>query len=126
MDNSLELARLCAEAADDKKAFDIKVLDLRGLAYITDFFVICSGASNTQVAAIADGIGHALAQEGVRPNHIEGQTEASWVLLDYSDVVVHIFDEQTRIYYSLEKLWGDAPRVSLTAHAMALNSPPTG
>lgn len=113
MRNSLEIARLCAEAADNKKAFDILVLDLRGLTYITDYFVVCSASNITQVAAISDWVRDALAKNGVRPSHVEGDAEANWVLMDYGDVVVHVFDEATRQYYSLEKLWGDAPRVTL-------------
>ncbi len=111
MNNSLEVAQLCAEAADNKKAFTIQILDLRGLTYIADYFVICSGSNTPQIAAIADSIGEVLASAGARPSHIEGGAEATWVLMDYGDVVVHIFEEQTRIYYSLEKLWSDAPRV---------------
>jgi ribosome-associated protein len=109
--NSLEAAKLCAEAADNKKAFDILILDLRSLTYITDYFVICSASNTTQVGAISDGIGEVLAKAGIRPSHVEGEAGANWVLMDYSDIVVHIFDEQTRSYYSLEKLWGDAPRI---------------
>ncbi len=109
--NSLESAQLCADAADSKKAFDIQILDLRRLTYITDYFVICSGSNTTQVSAIADWIGHILAQAGEHPSHVEGGAESSWVLMDFGDVVVHIFDEQTRLYYSLEKLWSDAPRI---------------
>ncbi|MDA8422235.1 MAG: ribosome silencing factor [Nitrospiraceae bacterium] len=115
MHNSLEAAQLCALAADSKKAFDILILDLRRLTYITDYFVICSASNITQVSAIADGIGQALAQAGVHPSHVEGGLEASWVLMDYGDVVVHIFDQQTRTYYSLEKLWSDAPRIPVAA-----------
>ncbi len=111
MRNSLEAAQLCAEAADSRKAFDIRILDLRGLTYITDYFVICSGSNITQVSAISDWIGHTLAKAGEHPSHVEGGAESSWVLMDYGDVVVHIFDEQTRVYYSLEKLWSDAPRI---------------
>jgi ribosome-associated protein len=111
MDNSLETAQLCAEAADNKKAFDILILDLRRLTYITDYFVICSGTNTTQVSAIADEVGQALAKKGVHPSHVEGGHESSWVLMDFGDVVVHIFDDQARAYYSLEKLWSDAPRI---------------
>ncbi len=120
--NSLEVAQHCAQAADDKKAFDILILDLRGLTYITDYFVICSGSNVTQVGAIADGIGQALARADLHPSHVEGEAEASWVLMDYGDVVVHIFDEQTRAYYCLEKLWGDAPRMQLMARSRTLQS----
>jgi ribosome-associated protein len=113
----LKIALLAAEAADSKKSFDILVLDLRGLTSIADYFVICSAGSTTQVDAIADGIDHALAQQGSRPSHIEGKPSSTWVLMDYGDVVVHIFDEHTRSYYSLERLWGDAPGIPLRLHA---------
>jgi ribosome-associated protein len=115
--SSLETALVTAEAADAKKAFDILILDLRGLTYITDYFVICSGGSTTQAGAVSDSIGQALAKAGVHPDHIEGQAEASWVLMDYGDVVVHIFEVQTRAYYALEKIWGDAPRVTVSEKA---------
>ena len=120
MHNSLETAQLCAEAADNKKAFDILILDLRRLTYITDYFVICSGSNTTQVSAIADEVGQALSKEGVHPSHVEGGHEASWVLMDYGDVVVHIFDDQARAFYSLEKLWSDAPRIPVVLHPREL------
>jgi len=125
MINSLEAAQLAAEAADNKKAFDILILDLRSLTYITDYFIICSANNSSQVGAIADGIIEALAKAGVHPFHMEGETHASWVLMDYGDIVVHIFNHQTRIYYSLEKLWGDAPRVSPVAPQRVLQGIPT-
>ena len=120
MNNSLETALLAAEAADGKKAGDLLVLDLTGLTGIADYFVICSAGSTTQMGAIADGIGHALAGEGIRPSHLEGGAEATWLLMDYGDVVVHIFDEQARAYYSLDRLWGDAPRIPLSLKERAL------
>jgi len=113
MYNSLNTAQLCAEGAGEKKAFDILILDLRKLTYVADYFVICSGSNTTQVGAIADSIGGVLAQAGIRFSHVEGEAESKWVLMDYGDVVVHVFEEQTRTYYALEKLWGDAPRVAL-------------
>lgn len=115
MHNSLDAAQLCADAADSKKAFNIKILDLRELTYITDFFVICSGSNSTQVGAISDAIAQTLAKSGLHPSHVEGLAESSWVLMDYGDVVVHIFEEQTRLHYGLEKLWSDAPRVAAAA-----------
>jgi ribosome-associated protein len=120
MHNSLETAQLCAEAADSKKAFDIVILDIRRLTYIADYFVICSGSNTTQVSAISDWIGQTLAKTGVHPSHVEGQTESSWVLMDYGDFVVHIFDEQARVYYALEKLWGDAVRIPFLGRPKAL------
>ena len=119
--NALETALLAAEAADGKKAYDLLVLDLKGLTSITDYFVICSASNTTQVGAIADGIEHALAGEDVRPSHIEGGAEATWLLMDYGDVVVHIFDEPARTYYSLDRLWGDAPRIPVRRKAPALH-----
>jgi ribosome-associated protein len=118
--SALETALLAAKAADGKKAYDLLVLDLRGLTSITDYFVICSASNVTQIGAITDGIGHALAGEGVRPSHIEGGAESTWVLMDYGDAVVHIFDEGTRAYYSLERLWGDAPRIPVPLLTPAL------
>ena len=109
--NALETAQLCAAGADSKKAFDILILDIRKFTVIADYFVICSGSNTSQVSAIADSIGHTLAQAGIRYSHVEGETEATWVLMDYGDVVVHVFEEQTRIYYSLEKLWGEAQKI---------------
>lgn len=117
MRNSLETALISAEAADEKKAYDILILDLRGLTDIADYFLVCSCSSSTQVGAVSDRIGEMLAGIGIRPSHIEGLSEARWVLMDYGDVVVHIFDEETRAYYRLEKLWGDAPRVPLPLKA---------
>ncbi len=120
--STLETAQLCAEAADSKKGYDILILDLRKLTYITDYFVICSANNTTQVSAIADSIGQTLATTGRHPSHVEGQSEAMWILMDYGDVVVHVFDDQTRQYYALEKLWADAPRVSFQAGAQVLKS----
>jgi ribosome-associated protein len=105
-----ELARLAAEYADDKKAQDIVELDLRGVVGYTDYFVICTGASERQVKAIHDGIHLGLKDaHGLLPRRVEGLGESSWVLMDYLDVVVHVFTPQTRSFYRLEQLWGEAP-----------------
>jgi ribosome-associated protein len=97
-----------AEFALTKKAENVITMDLRGLTSTCDFFVICSGTSDVQVRAIADAIKDGLAGEGERPWHVEGYEGRRWVLLDYVDVVVHVFDVETRDYYQLERLWGDA------------------
>ncbi len=107
MDSKL-LARKLAKLALTKKATDIKILDLRKLTTITDFFVICSGSSDPQVKAIADSVIDGSKILGERPWHKEGITRRNWVLLDFIDVVVHIFLPETRAFYGLEKLWGDA------------------
>jgi ribosome-associated protein len=106
--DSKQLARKLAKLALTKKAADIKILDLRKLTTITDFFVICTGSSDPQVKAIADSIIDGSKKLGERAWHKEGITHRNWVLLDFVDVVVHIFLPETRSFYGLEKLWGDA------------------
>lgn len=105
-------ARECAirasEAAVGKKAHDVIVLDLSSLTIVTDFFVICSGQNPIQVKAIADNVVESLAAAGRKPRGMEGYEGGRWVLIDYGDVVVHVFHEEERDYYSLERLWGDA------------------
>lgn len=118
MVDTLKLAQKAADAANGKKAIDVLILDLRGLTTLADFFVICSGASTTQVDAIADGIEQALKEEGRHPSHIEGKAESTWILMDYGDIVVHIFEAQTRAFYALDRLWGDAPRLPLVGRSL--------
>ena len=98
-------------AAEDKKAVDVVVLDLRKAAGFTDYFVICSGTNPRQIRAIADSIMEALAAEDARPAHVEGYDRSEWILLDYFDFVVHIFAPETRVFYDLERLWGSGKRV---------------
>lgn len=100
-------------AADDKKATDLVVLDLRKAAGFTDFFVICSGTNPRQIRAIGDAVIQALAEEGVKPAHVEGYDRSEWVLLDYFDFIVHIFAPETRMFYGLERLWGSADRIEI-------------
>ena len=102
-------------AAEDKKALDLTVLDLRKTGGFTDYFVICSGANTRQIRAIADGVLEALAADGVKPAHVEGYDRSEWVLLDYFDFVVHIFGREMRIFYGLERLWGSAEKVERPA-----------
>jgi ribosome-associated protein len=102
-------------AADDKKAIDLIVLDLRKAAGFTDFFVIASGGNARHVRAIADAVMESLAGEGVRPAHVEGYDRSEWILLDYFDFVVHVFAPETRLFYGLERLWGNADRIEIAA-----------
>ena len=106
---------LAVSAAEDKKAVDMAVLDLRKAGGFTDYFVICSGQNAPQIRAIADSITDALGSEGARPSHVEGYYRSEWILLDYFDFVVHIFATETRIFYGLEGLWGAAERVNFDA-----------
>ncbi len=100
-------------AAADKLAADPMALDLKGIASFTDCFIICSGSQRRQTQAICDAIVDGLAEKGERPGHVEGYALGDWILIDYSDLVVHVFTRETRDFYSLERLWGDAPRVAL-------------
>lgn len=106
---SKKLALRIAEQVFVKKGYDVSVIDLTNIASFADFFVICSADSNTQVKAISDDIEKSLRDEGIKSWHREGYNALSWVLLDYVDVVVHIFKKDAREFYNLEKLWGDAP-----------------
>ncbi|MCL5027728.1 MAG: ribosome silencing factor [Bacteroidetes bacterium] len=106
--NSQQLATKISDLIFNKKGYDVKILDLQKLTTMSDFFVICSADSDTQVKAISDEIDKSLRDEGIRTWHKEGYTGLNWVLLDYIDVVVHVFKKEYREYYNLEKLWGDA------------------
>ncbi|HWR40326.1 MAG TPA: ribosome silencing factor [Patescibacteria group bacterium] len=108
----LELSRHIAQAASEKKARDIIILDMEGISLVTDYFLICSAPSTTQVKAIADNIEEKLQEQGVQLLHKEGYQAAHWILLDYGHCVVHIFVEEDRRFYNLEQLWGDAPTVT--------------
>lgn len=104
---------VAAQAAEDKKAIDLRVLDLQGIASFTDYFVICSGSNPRQIQAIADEIERRLAQQGRKPLGVEGYEHAEWILVDYGDFLVHIFSEAARAYYDLERLWRKARQVPL-------------
>jgi len=106
-------ARRAARAALDKRAGDLVVLDVQRVSSVTDYFLICSGKSTTHLKTITDAIRGELKGEGVQLRHAEGVAQSGWVLLDYGDVLMHVFLEETRAYYALERLWGDAPVVPL-------------
>jgi len=108
-----ELLKLAVSAAQEIKPDTLVLLNLRGISSYTDRFLICSAASGRQVRAIADRIEERLASKKVRPHHREGYEEAKWILLDYRDLIIHIFDEETKVYYDLERLWRDAPRTRI-------------
>jgi len=102
-----------ADAASDKKAVDLVILDLRKASAFTDFFVICTGTNVRQVQAIADGVQEALRAEDLRPSLVEGYERGQWVLIDYFDFIVHVFSPSTREFYGLERLWGDAKKIEV-------------
>ena len=118
---SYELAVLLARALDSKKGGDLKVLKTEGLTTLADYFVICTATSNTQVKAMSDACEEAAEKQGERVHHIEGHRGGAWLLMDFSSVVVHIFTDEARKFYDLERLWSDAEEVDVTK---ALNEMP--
>ena len=109
-----EKAAFTSRIAADKKAMDVVVLDMRDASSITDYFLICSGGSERQVQAIADAIDEQLTQSGIASLGVEGYREGRWILMDYGDVIVHVFSRDTREFYDLERLWANAPKIEVT------------
>lgn len=121
--DSKKLALKIANQAFAKKGYDVSIIDLTNIASFADYFVICSADSDTQVKAISDDIEKNLRDEGIKSWHREGYSSLSWVLLDYVDVVVHIFKKDSREFYNLEKLWGDAPSIKVEDPALKKKEP---
>ena len=105
---------LAVAAAESKQAVNLVVLDLRKTAGFTDFFVIASGTNSRQVRAIADAVMESLAKKGAKPAYVEGYDQSDWILLDYFDFIVHVFRSERRVFYDLERLWGNADRIEIT------------
>lgn len=105
--DSLQTAKLAAKALDSKKGLDIKIIRIRDISSIADYFVIATGTSNTHVKALADEVEFKLDEAGISVSSVEGQRNDTWILLDYIDVIVHVFSEDAREYYNLERLWED-------------------
>ncbi len=122
----LELAKAISEIILSKKGYDTKILDLQGISSVADYFVICSADSDIQVKAITDEIEKKLRKQGIKPYNREGTTTNTWVLLDYIDVVVHVFKHETRLHYSLEKLWGDAHTIEIKDESEPQNTQENG
>ena len=110
---------MALNAASDKKALDLALLDLRAVANFTDFFIIASGTNQRQVQAIADSVVERLREHGTRSARVEGYTAAEWVLVDYGDFIVHVFEEKARRFYDLERLWRDAARVQVSPQLLS-------
>lgn len=107
------LLTLAIHAVDDKRAENIVALDMRGISPIADYFVVCHGNSEKQVQAIAYELKKVVQERGIEIRRLEGYDQARWVLLDLGDVVIHVFHKEERLYYNLEKLWGDAPTIEI-------------
>ena len=111
-----EMVGVAVKALDSRRGRDIKVLYTGDQTTLTDYFVICNGTSNTQVRALADAVEEAMTQNGEEPHHVEGHRGGQWTLLDYSSVVVHVFTEEAREFYNLERLWSDAAPVDVSQY----------
>ena len=110
---SLETAKMAVKALDSKKALDIKVIQIQDISAIADYFVIATGTSSTHVKALADEVEAQLDEAGISVSHVEGYRSNSWILLDYVDVVVHVFSDEAREYYDLERLWQDGEIIDI-------------
>lgn len=111
---SIEIAKLAAKAIDSKKGANIKVIKVDGVSVIADYFVIATGFSSTQVRALADKVEFQLKEAGESVSHIEGHKNDTWILLDYVDVIVHVFSEEAREYYDLDKMWADGEEIDIS------------
>lgn len=109
-----EMALLLAQAMDSKKGKDIRVLETDGVTTLADYFVLCSGSSAPQLKALADAGEKAMKDHGILPHHVEGHRGGTWILQDYGDVVIHVFDKEARAFYDLDRLWADAKTVDLS------------
>lgn len=112
--NSKEIARMACEAMEDKKAQDIKIIEIGNISTLADYFIIASGTNRSQVQAMADNVNETLGRAGIEPKQMEGYQNANWILMDYRDVVIHIFDEENRLFYDLERVWRDGTLVERT------------
>lgn len=111
--NSLEMAKLAIEALEDKKAEDIKVIDISEVSVIADYFIIAGGSNPSQIQALCDNVDEKLGRAGFPSKQIEGYDTANWVLLDFNDIIVHVFDKENRLLYDLERIWRDGKQVDL-------------
>ncbi|MGN0251545.1 MAG: ribosome silencing factor [Oliverpabstia sp.] len=114
MTESKNLAKMACEALEDKKAIDIKVIDIEKVSSLADYFIIASGSNRNQVQAMADNVDEVLGRAGHHCRQMEGYQTANWILMDYGDIVIHIFDEENRLFYDLERIWRDGKSVEVT------------
>ena len=107
MDQSLNMVKIAYDALDDKLAEDIKIIDIRSISVLADYFIIADGNNKNQVQAMVDNVEEQLGRAGFEPKQVEGVRNSSWILMDYGDVIVHVFDEENRLFYDLDRIWRD-------------------
>ena len=110
--DALELAKIAIAALEEKKAKDVKVIDISEVSVLADYFIITSGRNSTQIQTLSDAVVKALGEQGVTTKQVEGYQNANWVLLDFGDLIVHIFDEENRLFYDLERIWLDGKQIN--------------
>lgn len=113
MSKSQDMVAIACKAIDDKKAIDIKVIDIHEVSVIADYFVIASGSNLNQVQAIVDNVDEQLGRAGYEAKQIEGTRNSNWILMDYGDLIIHIFDEENRLFYDLERIWRDGKELDV-------------
>ncbi|MDD3174134.1 MAG: ribosome silencing factor [Herbinix sp.] len=113
MDNSKQMAKLVYEALDEKKGEDIQIIEIKDISIIADYFIIANGSNASQVDALVSSVEDKLGRNGFETKRIEGVRSASWILMDYGDVVVHVFSKEDRLFYNLERIWRDGKTVSI-------------
>ena len=111
--NSNEMATIAIAALDDKKAKDIKVIDISNVSVMADYFIIASGTNRNQVQAMANSVEEKLHEQGIHPRQVEGYQAANWILMDFNDIIVHVFNEEDRLFYNLEKIWMDGKVIAI-------------
>jgi ribosome-associated protein len=120
----IDTLKIAVNAADDKKAHDLVALDISGIASFASYFLLCTGDSSRQMQAIADEIEKRLKASGIRPSHVEGYQNSEWILIDYLDLVVHIFSKTARAYYDLERLWRDGKKLDIGKYLQVADTKP--
>ena len=115
MNDTKKLARLTVKALEDKKAEDIRIIDISDVSVIADYFIIAIGSNRSQIQALIDHVEETLGREGKSPRQIEGYDTANWVLMDYQDIIVHVFDRENRLFYDIERIWRDGKSIDLEA-----------
>ena len=121
MNREQEMVSIACKAIDDKKALDIKVIDIREVSVIADYFVITSGSNLNQVQAIVDNVEEQLGRAGFEPKQIEGTRNSNWILMDYGDLIIHVFDEENRLFYDLERIWRDGKELDVSEFLKLVN-----
>lgn len=113
MDSAKKMAQIAYNAMEDKKAEDIRIIEIGEISTIADYFIIANGTNSSQVQALVDGVDEALSKEGIEPQRIEGNRSSNWILMDYGDIVIHVFSKEDRLFYDLERIWRDGKTLSV-------------